>query len=350
MATDNQPAGRRVALLIESHYGGIEHRVVTTALRQGQAAFKVLGSRRNAQYVAVEGLASVTSDATTTETLPDAFDAIILLGGRAPDIMRTNMNTVRFVQRAYGLNIPIAAIGHAPQVLIEGDLLQDKRATGFRAIRKDMQHAGAHYIHEALVTDGPLMTIRRPGDLPILMTALLRRLALTIPGIELPAEDDRSAQWWKLAERWGGSSRAQIIEALNHSLRGENYALQMCEQHLQKAAADDIRGIFQEMCTAARSHIQLLTARLAELEAEAAPPVAGAAAEARHDWAQLHDSQGVLLRVLDHLQARVIAAYAYSNSLTDPQTVGIFDEMEVNLARNEHHLADLFHRPHPAPS
>jgi hypothetical protein len=55
----------------------------------------------------------------------------------------------------------------------------------------------------------------------------------------------------------------------------------------------------------------------------------------------------VLLNVLDHLQARIVTIYNFRNSLTDPQTVDIFDEMEVNLARNERHLTDLYHPGYP---
>jgi protease I len=344
MTTNNQQTNRRVALLIEGNFDDVEVLVATTALQQGQANVMALGSRKQVQYAGLEGAVLVTSDATTTETLPDGFDAIIIPGGMAPDVMRTNMKTVRFVQRAFQLNKLIAAIGHGAQVLIEGDLLQGKRATGFRSIRKDMQHAGAQYVDEPLVIDGPLMTIRRPCDLPILMTALLRRLALTIPGIVLPDENDRHAEWWKLAEGWGGSSRAQIIDALNHALEGENYALQMCEQHAQKASVEGVRTVFQEICVDAQHHIQLLTARLTELGAVASPPVSDGTAEAQKEWAQSHDPVAVLLDVLDHLQARIVTTYNFRNSLTDPQTVDIFDEMEVNLARNERHLADLYHR------
>src|SRR3712207_409828 len=108
----------------------------------------------------------------------------------APDRMRTNMKTVRFVQQAFGQGKLVAAVCHGPQVLIEGDLLRGKRATGFRAIRKDMQNAGADYTDEPIVADGNLITSRRPSDLPIFTAAILRRLNLTLRNVALPDEGD----------------------------------------------------------------------------------------------------------------------------------------------------------------
>ena len=101
------------------------------------------------------------------------FDAVVIPGGMAPDTMRTNMKTVRFVQDAVEQGKLVAAICHGPQVLIEGDFLKGRRATGFRAIRKDMQNAGANYVDEPLVVDGNIITSRSPSDLPIFTAAIL---------------------------------------------------------------------------------------------------------------------------------------------------------------------------------
>jgi len=63
---------------------------------------------------------------------------------------------------------------YGPQVLIEGDLLKGKQATGFIAIRKDMINAGANYVDEPLMVDGNHITAT--GRLGIFTTAILNRL------------------------------------------------------------------------------------------------------------------------------------------------------------------------------
>src|SRR5918912_297881 len=156
----NASGTKKVALLIESHVEDSEFQVPYTALTAAGAEVVVLGSRVNEKYLGKQGKLAREADATTTDARPEDFDAVVIPGGMAPDRMRTNMKTVRFVARAVELGKLVAAICHGPQVLIEGDLLRGRRATGFRAIRKDMQNAGAQFVDERLVADGNLITSR----------------------------------------------------------------------------------------------------------------------------------------------------------------------------------------------
>src|SRR5687767_7133623 len=203
---------QKVAILIENHVEDSEFQIPFKALKDAGAEVTVLGSRVNEKYTGKNMKVSVEADATTTDARAEEFDAVVIPGGAAPDKMRTNMKTVRFVQEAVRQGKLVAAICHGPQVLIEGDLLRGRRATGFRAIRKDMQNAGANYEDAALVRDGNLFTSRRPGDTPVLTAAILRHLGLEsgLKDVTLPAETDLSADWWRLAEAWGGSSKSEI--------------------------------------------------------------------------------------------------------------------------------------------
>jgi protease I len=335
---------RRVALLVDNSFEESELFVPLDALNLAEAETVILGSRRHVKYEGMLGRVSITTHATTTEAFPDMFDAIVIPGGMAPDAIRTDMKTVRFIQRAAQLAKLIVAIGHGPQVLIEADLLRGKRATGIRSIRKDMQNAGANYVNEPLVVDGYLLTARRPGDLPMLTTALLHRLGLTIKDTPLPDEHDPQAPWWELAAQWGGSSQGEIMAALQETLQGEQYALSMCERHLQKTADEELHTLFQQLCTSTQHHCERLSGRLKGLGASAAAPAAtNGATAAQEDWLQLHDITLVLLRVLDHLQARIVTAYRFCNTLTDPVTVDILAEIEVSLAKSEQQVADIYH-------
>ena len=178
----------------------------------------VLGSRMNEKYKGKRGKLTVQADATTTEAIASEFDAVVIPGGMAPDKMRRNPNTVRFVQEAVQQGKLVAAVCHGPQVLIEGDLLKGKQATGFSAIRKDIINAGANYLDEPLVVDGNLITSREPGDLAIFTTAILNRLGYGGKDAALPNEKDTSAEWWKLADAWGGSTKGDIAKGLNTAL------------------------------------------------------------------------------------------------------------------------------------
>jgi protease I len=98
MSANNQT--KRVAILIEKDFEDAEFQIPYTALQQAGAEVTVLGSRMNEKYKGKQGKVSKEADGTTTEFLAEDFDAVIIPGGQAPDTMRTNMKTVRFVQDA----------------------------------------------------------------------------------------------------------------------------------------------------------------------------------------------------------------------------------------------------------
>lgn len=344
MTEKQQSSAKKVAILVEQHFEDSEFQIPYTALGKAGAEITVLGSRVNEKYAGKKGKASIEADGTTTEFRAADFDAVIIPGGQAPDIMRTNMKTVRFVQDAVEQGKLVAAVCHGPQLLIEGDLLKGKRATGFRAIRKDMQNAGANFVDEALVEDGQLITSRRPGDLPIFTTAILHRLGLGIQDTLLPDEHDLNQEWWKLGERWGGSSRSEILDALNTAIRGERYALRAFEQYASKATDEELRAVFNEIVSTKERHIATLEARLAALDGKEDLQAAGSGAWATlKGWVQSSDDKSVLRRALGDLQTGVVDANNLRNSLTDHVTAAIFDQIEIEIAKHEQRVADLYH-------
>jgi protease I len=355
MTEKSQDNTKRVAILIESNVEDSEFQVPYAALTEAGALISVLGSRTNEKYAGKQGKLSIEADGTTTEMRAADFDAVIIPGGMAPDRMRTNMKTVRFVQDALEQGKLVAAVCHGPQVLIEGDLLKGKRATGFRAIRKDMQNAGANYSDAPIVTDDNLITSRRPADLPIFATAILRHLGLRVKGPDLPQLDDRNFDWQQLGERWSGSTKTEIIDALNTAIRGERYALEAFEKYAEKATDADIKAAFKEISASKARHIQLLEGRLAALGGQEGLQAAGSGAWATmKSWFQSSDDNALLLRALGDLQTGVVDAFNLTNKFTDPATASIFDEIEVDIAKHEQHIADIYHsrldkaKPKPA--
>lgn len=345
MVSNGQTARKRVAILIEQKVEDSEFQVPYTALQKAGAEVVVLGSRMNEEYKGKQGNLSIKPDATTTESRAEEFDAVIIPGGMAPDFMRTNMKTVRFVQDAMQRNMLVAAVCHAPQVLIEGDLLRGRQATGFRAIRKDMQNAGANYVDRPLVVDANLLTSRRPGDLPILTTAILTRLGLSVPDTTLPDENNMDAGWWKLGEEWGGSSKSEITKAINTAIGGERYGLEAFEHYADSATNPELRSLFQSICQNKRRHIEILQARLTVLgEQPSLPASASGILADLKNWFQGDRSDiAILRRALGDLQTGVVDTYNLRNKLTDPATAAIFDDMEVTLAQDEQRIADLYH-------
>jgi protease I len=94
------------------------------------------------------------------------YDMLILPGGKAPERVRLVPRAVAVTREMTKQGKVVAAICHAGQVLVSADVLRERRATCYEAIRDDLRAAGADYIDAEVVVDGNLITSRRPGDLP----------------------------------------------------------------------------------------------------------------------------------------------------------------------------------------
>jgi len=335
---------KRVAILIDQKFEDCEFQIPYKALQQAGAEIAVLGSRMNEKYEGKQGQVSIKPDGTVTEARPTDFDAVIIPGGMAPDTMRNNPNAVQFVQRAMELGKLVAAVCHGPQMLIEGDLLKGKNATGFVSIHKDMTNAGANYMDEALVVDGNLITSRQPGDLAIFTTAILTRLGLGIPEQALPDESDATAQWWQLAQAWGGNSKSEIVDALNTALAGERYARKAFELYAEKTSDAQLRSLLYEMIENKQRHIQMLEQRLKDLDGSESIPTSAAEVYASlQDWLHSSDNMAILRRTLGDIQTGVVDSYNLRKQYTDPTSTAIFTEIEADLAQYEQRLAKLYH-------
>lgn len=341
--SSNSNSKKKVAILVEADVEDAEFEVPYNALKQAGMDVVVLGSRMNETYKGKRGKASVKPDGTTTEAIAAEFDAVVIPGGMAPDKMRLNRNTVRFVQEAMAQNKVVAAVCHGPQVLIEGDLLKGKKATGYMAIRKDMINAGANYIDEPLVVDGNLITSRVPGDLAIFSTAILSRLGYGGKDVALPSERDKDADWWKLADAWGGSTKGEIVKALNTALAGEKYSLEALEQYAQKVSDSQIKSLFGEMIQNKGRHIQYLEARLDQLN-EKPSLTANIANQYAKVKSALTGSDDVfqLRSALGDVQTGIGDLSNLLPSTTDPISTAIFAEIVKDLMMSEQRLVELY--------
>jgi protease I len=117
---------------------------------------------------------SITVDMTVSEAWSVEFDCLVLPGGVInPDRIRGNSEAVAFVMSFMNKKLPIAAICHGPQILIETGALKGRRMTSWSSIKTDLINAGVEWIDEAVVIDNNLITSRGPQDIPAFNKALL---------------------------------------------------------------------------------------------------------------------------------------------------------------------------------
>jgi protease I len=106
-------------------------------------------------------------DLALDKALPDEFDAVLLPGGTLnADRLRVDKAAQNFVRRMDETRKPIAAICHAPWLLVSAGLVKLRRLTSYHTLADDVRNAGGMWEDREVVVDGNWVTSRAPKDLP----------------------------------------------------------------------------------------------------------------------------------------------------------------------------------------
>ena len=126
---------------------------------------------------------SVKVDITVDEVSVGDYDALLLPGGQMnPDILRMNDRAIEIVREFDNAGKPVAAICHAPWLLVEADIVDGKTVTSWPSVRTDLANAGGNVVDQEVAVDGNLITSRNPDDIPAFSKALIE----TIGTVQVP--------------------------------------------------------------------------------------------------------------------------------------------------------------------
>jgi protease I len=89
-----------------------------------------------------------------------------------PDSLRISKPAVSFVREFILSGKPVAAICHGPVILIEAGSIKGRTVTSWPSIHTDLINAGAKWVDQEVVTDGNLITSRKPEDIPAFSRAI----------------------------------------------------------------------------------------------------------------------------------------------------------------------------------
>ena len=108
----------------------------------------------------------VKVDKPLSDARESDYDAIVLPGGQInPDLLRLNRDALKLIKAFYDAGKTVAAVCHAPWLLIETGLAEGRRMTSYKSIKTDVINAGATWEDSSVVTDNGVITSRNPGDL-----------------------------------------------------------------------------------------------------------------------------------------------------------------------------------------
>jgi protease I len=167
--------GKRVIALVEAEYEDLELWYPVLRLRE-EGAEVVLAGLGAARYHGKHGLPA-EPDANAEDLDMADFDAILVVGGWAPDKLRRSERVLDLLRAADAAGKLIGVICHGGWVPASAGILKGRTMTCTPGIKDDVSNAGAVYVDEPVVVDGNLVTSRRPPDLPAYGAALVEALA-----------------------------------------------------------------------------------------------------------------------------------------------------------------------------
>jgi len=72
---------------------------------------------------------------------------------------------LKFIKDIFDAKKVVAAVCHAPWLLIETGIAKGRKMTSYKSIKSDLANAGAKWEDSEVVVDQGVVTSRNPGDL-----------------------------------------------------------------------------------------------------------------------------------------------------------------------------------------
>src|SRR5712671_3400464 len=180
MATQTQLQGRRVAIVATDGVEQVELTEPKKALDAAGAQTVVIApkGRTIKAWQHDRWGDEIPVDRPLDTARADDFDALMLPGGVInADTLRMDERAVQFVRHFFEAGKPVAAICHAPWMLVEADVARGRTVTSWPSLRTDLRNAGADWVDREVVTDEGLVTSRKPADIPAFNRKMLEEFA-----------------------------------------------------------------------------------------------------------------------------------------------------------------------------
>ena len=89
---------------------------------------------------------------------PAAYDAVLLIGGRAPEYLRHSARLLEIVRAMHGAGKWILSICHGIQILAAAGLVQGRNVTCYEHVRHEVALAGGFWCAAQAVRDGQIVS------------------------------------------------------------------------------------------------------------------------------------------------------------------------------------------------
>jgi protease I len=175
--------GRKVAILATDGVEQVELTAPWNVLRDARADVSLV-SLKNGKiqgFIHDEKADTFKVDALAKAVTAADFDALVIPGGlRNTEALRANPDAVRLARDFMESDKPVAAICHAPRILVEADAVEGRTLTSHEEIADEVRDAGGSWVDRAVQLDQKLLTGRKPEDLPAFCANLVTLLSTAI--------------------------------------------------------------------------------------------------------------------------------------------------------------------------
>lgn len=120
---------------------------------------------------------SIAVNKLVKDTNESDYHSLVLPGGVFnPDTLRTDENALDFIRAFFKSGKPVAAICHAPWLLVSAGVIENREVTSYKSIKDDILNAGATWLNKDVVVDSGLVTSRNPDDLPAFIDKMIEEI------------------------------------------------------------------------------------------------------------------------------------------------------------------------------
>jgi protease I len=177
---DKPLQGKRVAILAADMVERVELVEPREALEEAGVTTELISIKPGGiqSFNHFDPADKIKVDKTIEEVDAGDYDALMIPGGVGnPDQLRGDENVVSFVQEFFNSGKPIAAICHAPWVLVEAGVVRGRKLTSWPTLQTDIRNAGGNWVDEQVVVDQGLVTSRKPDDIPAFNKKMIEEFA-----------------------------------------------------------------------------------------------------------------------------------------------------------------------------
>lgn len=172
-------SGKKIAILAANGFEQSELEVPRDALKQAGATVEIvsLAAGEIKGWDAKDWGRSVKVDKTLDQVSAEDYDALVLPGGQInPDLLRVEPKALKFIKDVFNAKKVVAAVCHAPWLLIETGIAKGRKMTSYNSIKTDVVNAGARWEDSEVVVDQGVITSRNPGDLKAFSAKIIEEI------------------------------------------------------------------------------------------------------------------------------------------------------------------------------